>query len=516
MKPYLLNLLFVLVLFKVTAQTQQPVFDLIRFDNELEQQEFQKLSEADTNLLNLLLVADGRADSMRLVDDAATLEQVYSELDSSRLVRKKPKKLIAAVFEKVHDRLLRKYEFQNQFAEIFETGNYNCVSATAIYSYMLHGLGVPHAIVQTPDHVYAIAFYKDETWVMESTDPQQGYYEVTDKSREESLDQLVAQKIITPEQRNSPQLDSILNDLFPEEGISSNKLVSIQYSNQGAYDLNREMYFEAFQQYARAYVIYPDSFNLAGLNMSLAFWLDEEDFDHELFLPGQRHLVRQSKTDDDFQRAFDVFKYYGNLYLEEKISDSLFDQLGTIYSGASVDTTWRNKFVAYHNNYKAQRLLMGRKGVEAYPFAREAVLHFSDVESRRLLVGAISIMAFYQTAPVESLLDSIRILDKQVPSLRENELWVPVYMEFVSQQAFTKILQNDFRAARQLLDEFESNASAEVVSVMDKTNIEKVYGRLISDYYKTDKRQAARLLKNGLALMPDSEILKYYETKLRF
>lgn len=513
---FALSLLY-FIAFSANSQTRE-VFDLIDFNSELERTLFEDLYEGDTNGVALLMVAGGVSDSSQLYSYDSRLSEVFSKLDSSRLVRKKPKKIISNVFETVHDELLRKYEFENQFCEVFQTGNYNCVSATALYSYMLGRLGVAHALVQTPDHVYAVAFINEETWILESTDPQQGYYEVTEKDREKSLDELVDQKIITRDQRNSPKLDSIIQHLFPEEAIGSAKLVSIQYSNQALYDLEKERNFEAFQNAAKAYVISPDTATISTLVNSAAFWLDEEDFENEYFLPTLSFVVNKYMGNPGHQELiFSNFLYYGAMYLEDAISDSLFEAIGSTHINASAsDSSFQSRVTSYYYDYKAQKLLTARKAVQAFPFAKSAVKHYCDNESRRILVGTISMMLLYGQFNTTQVLDTVRTLNKQFPQMRENEIWIPIYLELLTNETFAKILQDDFTSARKLFGEFESIASNEYVAVMDQRNLEKVYGRMLTNYYKSDKRRARQILEDGLAYMPHSEILQYYERKLNF
>ena len=112
------------------------------------------------------------------------------------MVRKSTKKIVKTVFNTVHEQIFYKYELNNQFCEVFETGFYNCVSASGMYSYFFARLGIPHMMVQIPGHVYVMVMHDDETWVVESTDPQQGFYEIEMQSREETIQEYLAQKLI--------------------------------------------------------------------------------------------------------------------------------------------------------------------------------------------------------------------------------------------------------------------------------------------------------------------------------
>ena len=131
---------------------------------------------------------------------------------------------------------MNRYNRENQFIEIFETGRYNCVSATAIYALMLEKLEIDYSITQEPEHVYLSANFEGSTILMEGTDPQQGYFTITDKFVESQINSLLARKLITEEELKSPEAGDILDELFPSEDINLQELLGIQYHNNMAYE----------------------------------------------------------------------------------------------------------------------------------------------------------------------------------------------------------------------------------------------------------------------------------------
>ena len=71
---------------------------------------------------------------------------------------KKEKKRIKFIYDAFHDTFLKKYNSSVFFSEIFKNGNYNCVTATALYCYVFEKLDIPYKVKDLPTHVYLIAY----------------------------------------------------------------------------------------------------------------------------------------------------------------------------------------------------------------------------------------------------------------------------------------------------------------------------------------------------------------------
>ena len=89
--------------------------------------------------------------------------KVQKTIKFSRQKEKKEKherKRIKRIYNTIHNTFLEKYNIEAHFSDIFINGNYNCVSATALYSYVFESLEIPYKIKETPTHVYLVVYPK--------------------------------------------------------------------------------------------------------------------------------------------------------------------------------------------------------------------------------------------------------------------------------------------------------------------------------------------------------------------
>ena len=496
------------------AQCEYGEFNLLDYRNPVDSALFNELAEGDTALLSLLIAAGAISDTSELNQYRGRLNQLFNSLDSARLVRKNPKKIIKTVFQTVHDQLLKKYEFQNQFCEIFQTGYYNCVSATAVYSYMLTRLGLENAIVETPNHVYVVALIEGEEWVMESTDPAQGFYQLKEKDRQRQLDYLVEQKMITAEQRHSPDLDSIINELYPSEAITAARLVSIQYANQGIYDLEEEKSYSAFQNMLRAFLISDDEFNSALLQEALAVWLAEEDYENPVFYKSVCNFITLDTSAVFAADIVQSYPYYGQLFIDRKLREAQFYMLteamikGLEANGqdsARQEIEWFNKIVL------AQDELENNNGAGAFSHAASAIqLKPLENDSRRVLLGSLGTIAYRQLWSNAALLDTMAAYQEEYPNLKELS-WNSLYGELLLQSIQDGLINNDASSIEKYRRQFENlmdNAALE--KQLTQSSVAAIYGRLALRDFNQSKTRARATLEKGLRYAPENpDLLRY-------
>lgn len=498
------------------SQCNAEPIDLLVARNRVDSVLFADIVKGDTALLDLLLAAGPVADTVEMQSDAQLLDQLFLSLDSAKLIRKSPKKIVQTIFETVHDGLLKKYEFENQFCEIFRTGYYNCVSATAVYSYMLGRLGIHHAIVEVPSHVYVVAGFEDEDWVMESTDPAQGYYKLSEKDREEQIDLLVTQKLITREQRDSPQLDSILDAMYPSETISVQRLVSIQYQNQGIYDTEDERYFEAFQNALRAYIINRGESNRLLLIETMGNWLDLEEYDHPVFLDAMCFYIALDTSAEFINAVVEAYPFYGQRYLESGLNEDQFASISRAFiDGLASSDSSIQEIVWLNRLFRAQKLLEKRNGLEAYPLAAQAFRYDpTDRDGKRLLLGSLGFISYYEQWSKSEILDTMALYQEKYPDIRE-VMWNSLYAELLLQSMEIELRnQNSVKVARlrTLFEELMDNTSLD--KQISHATIASVYGRMALRDYNQSKTRARQTIQKGLEYAPGHPDLIRYGTMI--
>ncbi len=90
-------------------------------------------------------------------------------------------KLAKSLFHKAHRNFLKNYRAYATIDDVFEKGDYDCLSGTYILSQALTNLKIKHKIIETNYHIFLIAETNQGEVLMESTDRYEGF--VTDPKK---------------------------------------------------------------------------------------------------------------------------------------------------------------------------------------------------------------------------------------------------------------------------------------------------------------------------------------------
>ena len=156
----LLVLIFALSILDACASEADSLvrWNEIAFSSPFEKTSFHTfLKDGKKEYLRLFLANSASADE-DLERFEKKIEQTLREINASDAIRKKNDKKIKYIYQLVHDRFLSKYQEENRFYEIIKNGNYNCVTATALYALFFERLAIPYAIKEEPTHVYLVAY----------------------------------------------------------------------------------------------------------------------------------------------------------------------------------------------------------------------------------------------------------------------------------------------------------------------------------------------------------------------
>ncbi|HEV8512468.1 MAG TPA: hypothetical protein VGQ59_04300 [Cyclobacteriaceae bacterium] len=135
-------------------------------------------------ILLMILAFPRQGNGQELV--STELSQAYLNKISSftkSLNKKKTSeiKLAKSLFNKAHRNFLKSYHAYATVNDVFEKGNYDCLSGTYFLSRALTNLGIRHRIIETNYHIFLIAETDQGEVLMESTDRYQGF--VIDKEK---------------------------------------------------------------------------------------------------------------------------------------------------------------------------------------------------------------------------------------------------------------------------------------------------------------------------------------------
>ncbi|MCR9154913.1 MAG: hypothetical protein NXI09_12460 [Bacteroidetes bacterium] len=482
-------------------------FEILEFNNDFEKANFQALNAGDTNYLAILIASSGRISQEDGQNYLMAVEELYQSLDSAKLKRKSMKRIVKTVFNAVHNNLLIKYEFENQFCEIFETGYYNCVSASAMYAYMFDRLGIHHQIMETPNHVYVVAYYDDESWVVESTDPQQGYFEVDEGYYSSYIDYLLEQKLISIEQVSSPNFDSILNSINPTEHISMARLSSIQYHNQALYDLDKDRPWSAVQNLLKALYLKPNG-DFAGTQVILGNWLNKnmlQDPKFNLILDLSMSFMEEEERLPYIQS----FEYYSKLFTEGHIDESKYENFYKTFKKhlafkdsalQKVDETYIYAHNYFHyQNGAASKCYHGSKDLMK--------LNPHKTAYQSMMVNAIGLNIQTKLWAEENIVDSLETVHNSFPELLELGRWRNLVVQLYIYEAVKAVNEKRLRSAEGHLNSLENILQGQLPETIDEDAVALAYSKVAHYAYRRSTQDALDWIEQGLRYSPKSTLL---------
>lgn len=208
---------------------------------------------ADTLLL--LMAYDPTLDSVKFKSAGNALNKHIEFLEGRRERYSKEASYLKFVFRQTHKKYLHTYVTYGDFNKLFDSGDYNCVSGTALYVYVLGKLGFQVSIVETRYHSFlTINRHSNDDYLIEATDPAAGLiYGSTNVARKmkeyERKEELVSANGVALSPKRYPAMSRIrLADL-----------AGLHYFNLAVVCFNSARFDEAANYLSKAEVLYPES-----------------------------------------------------------------------------------------------------------------------------------------------------------------------------------------------------------------------------------------------------------------
>lgn len=111
----------------------------------------------------------------------AKIDQHIAQLEKQRLKANSEIDFLEYAFEQTHRKFLKSYIPYSQFNEVMETGRFDCLSATALFSIIFDRLAIHYQINETNYHIFLIVNTMKGDVLIETTDRFNGFVYQTEK-----------------------------------------------------------------------------------------------------------------------------------------------------------------------------------------------------------------------------------------------------------------------------------------------------------------------------------------------
>ena len=501
---------FLVPLSMAFAQTDSLVrLNELSFATSYEKDIYIKLLKTDSLVFEAFLAPE--VDDVKFVkDNRRNFFYQVGELGSKKR-EKNNQKYIKRIYNELHSRLLRKYEELVTFDRIFDDGWYNCVTACAIYGLAFEQLEIPYVIKETPTHVYILVYPKGEEIIIETTDPVGGFRNINESFKANFVALLQQQKVIDNNELRKG-VDEVFNEFYYSASeIDLPELVGIQYYNSGIEKFRDKAYYEAFENFKKAYLLYDKSDQIREMlfaSISTIISMSVYDNLEEFELLGQisryeSYDISNDQIISEFGRATQNILISRN---DVELYDSAYYLLDSFFS--KEDSLLKNE-ISYVYNYERARVLFNRAYYEeALEFSKKAYeIKPESIDSETLLMACFS--NAFKNSKNDIALDEMNSMIKRYPLLLENIRFGSLWQNLNLAAMFEYFIDKKYSQGFEMKRKFEAIVLKYPEFEYDKNLAGSSYAQVVAYYFRKGQiTNARKALNQGFTYAPNHSELK--------
>ena len=207
---------------------------------------------ATTQVLSLFLSISPQAHQVEENNIRKELDAFVAGLKKKQSAYKNDERFLKYMFYKVHRKFLKHYTHYPEFLSLFAKGQYDCVTGTALYAYLLDSLGYKYTIQEKEYHIYMMVKaqngqHKTKTFLIESTDPLYGFV---------SGPSAIQERIQWYENEENSAYGGFQYNFEINNTINLVELAGLAFYNSAVAHYNRQQFAKAVVQLKKAKFLY--------------------------------------------------------------------------------------------------------------------------------------------------------------------------------------------------------------------------------------------------------------------
>lgn len=471
--------------------------------------EQQVLTKTSSTFLELLMAPGEKASAARTESVKQKIDAFVAEVKSSDIMRLPEAKLMKELHKRAHAHFLTDYHYYTEFPEIFETGAYNCVTATALFALVLEELRIPYSIQELPTHVYIMAYPDTKAVSVEMTALKNAYYSPARKDVSKAVRMLVSAGLTTEKEVQEKGEQKVYQSFFnTNDVINLRELAGIQYYNAAIVAINAENVSLAYSNSCKTVRLYESKKTLFFKREILATILDISQFKSLLDF---KYLMDYARDEGDYKK--NVSYQYSKMLEEELIRKGkreMMDSCQQYMLMSLTDSTLKNELSSiyyaamsdhYDNAYNLKKRLEYAELAYKCTPDNPAMLRWL---SESIIANVIE---KYEGLDLMDELDAYLI---KYPALRRHNRFLMLYYYACVEVSNEYYSENDGELGKKYFDLAVSTRDAmEDKEVLDEEKIGWLYAEAGSYLYRENRyEEALKILEEGLLLAPGHERLE--------
>jgi tetratricopeptide (TPR) repeat protein len=421
----------------------------------------------------------------------------------------------------VHSTFLKKYVLANHFADVFSKGEYNCVSATALYALVLQELNIPFTIKETPTHVFLVAYPATDRIALESTDPQVGYMVFDTKFKTQYVAQLRKMKLISEQDYQSKGVEKLFDEMyFNNQDISLKELIALQYYNDGLYLMDEEKWESSLQQFEKGYALYPCDRGGFLIYNSILLAKDKKTYADTAYIDYLVKLANIVGIDNYQEQLKGEWALFTDDQLSNKGQAAYYDKMYHKLLGSLSDTSLVDEISYIYYFEKGRTAFSAGQFTEGLKWSENAFqLKPEATNSTGLLLGCIGqrLNTIYALDEKTSFLEGY--LNKY-PALENNNILYSQLLQFYLVrfgQAYELDQEKKGIQYRQIFEQaYQRKKGGTEAYILDNALLGRAYSVAAVYYFRRGQTaQARQLLNKGLEVDPHNHELLQRKQMIR-
>jgi len=501
-------LLLIAIAFSGSAIAQNSTDSLVRFGDLKYQSEFEKKSLTNyikhrTDTFNSFLAIDEKITTYDAINAYNSYLSVYHQLKERNIDSKKLNQKIKIAYSTVHDFFLRKYSSVEYFPTIFQSGLYNCVSASALYAMVFDQLGISFKVMASFNHAYLIANPGDKSIVIETTNPSFENAIFNGDFKEQYVNSLRGSKLISEAEYKNKSTDEIFAEKFREvkEAEFSN-LLGFQYYNKALTKMQNNEVDQAYGLSQKAYFFFPDPQVKTVLNISLLYLIEKSKFEKISDIDYLAQLARFDNVDTKVINGIfnNIINYNLQFTDKESYCDSLFQRFASKISDQEL---LKEVSFSYYLNMSYRFANSDKAG---YYVSNALKIKGNHKDALSIMENYINNKLIQITDPTV-MLDTIHNLEEKYNNDQVSKIFDAFRQVSYLKSAGALYEENKPSAGEKYLLKFEADCMSPVENQVLYHYIESTYRSIaVYYYYKNDKVKASNYIDRALRYIPQSKL----------
>ena len=473
----------------------------LRYHSDFEKNAINNFIKYGKDTFNLFLAIDDKMSLNESSSHYGMYKKVFDELRQKNIESKKNTSKIKLSYSTIHSRFLKKYNDNEYFPVMFQTGTYNCVSASMLYALAFDELKIPYKVMVSSNHVYLIANPGSNSIVIETTNPGFEKAIFTGEFKQQYVNYLRSSKLISEEDYKNKSIEEIFEEKFNAVKVADFwNLPGFQYYNKALAELQMNDIEESLTLCQKAYFFFPDQRVKALLNNVLLLKIEKCAFNKVSDIDYLAQFSRFEST--DLNAVVGIFNNIIAHFLQFTDKDSYCDSMYQRLISQISDKNVKEEISFAYNMQMSYRYINSEK-VEKYIV--KALEIKSNHHDANIIMESFLNRKLYGISNPNALLDTINQVEMKynfkeiAPIIKDHKLMA--YLKIASDQYVQKKISEGDR----YLQEFEKNCSSPIKNQMLEYQIENTYLTIAAFYFnKGNNSKSKSYVDRGLKYLPNS------------